>query len=115
MKENNQEKKTNSAKKLSSLTSLLKKGGYILPISENDIEEYDKTYIKTDIILPPDVDNPDFLFRKSESDDKEKQNKVFSERKEITKPKAKSKVVSMRNPTNVDYYRRTVLAAEIVY
>ena len=97
------EKKANTKK---SLTTLLKEGGFVLPITEEEIIKYEKTFGSTDIILPGEIDSPDFIFENAPKPAAVKKDKSL---------KTKAKVISLDKPTNVDYYRRTVLAAEIVY
>src|SRR5688500_2080986 len=112
MKENTNGKEPNHPKQ--SLTSLLKKKGFTLPTNEKEVEEYDQLFIKTDIILPAEVDSPDFLFEENQNDKPQAStNNLKSKR--IVKEKTKGKVVQIHKPSNVDYYRRTILAAEIVY
>jgi hypothetical protein len=112
MKENTNGKEPNHSKQ--SLTSLLKKKGFTLPTNEKEVEEYDQLFIKTDIILPAEVDSPDFLFEENQ-DDKPQASTNNLKSKGIVKEKTKGKVVQIHKSSNVDYYRRTILAAEIVY
>ena len=96
-------KKANAKK---SLTALLKEGGFVLPTTEEEIIKYEEKFGATDIILPEEIDNPNFIF---------KQTFKMPSVKETKSPKSKAKVILLDKPTNVDYYRRTVLAAEIVH
>ena len=98
-----EEKKANTKK---SLTTLLKEGGFVLPTTEEEIIRYEKKFGATEIILPEEIDNPDFIFE---------QIVEVTSAKETKYPKSKAKVILLDKPTNVDYYRRTVLAAEIVH
>lgn len=98
-----QEKKANTKKTLS---MLLKEGGFVLPTTEEEITNYEKKFGTTDVILPEEIDNPDFIFKKPGKPVSGIHSKS---------PKSKAKVIPLNKPTNVDYYRRTVLAAEIVY
>jgi len=95
----------NKARKKQSLTHLLKENGYVMPITEEDIVKYDERFGTTDIILPEEIDSPDFLLGTTPKPVTVKPSKS---------PKSQAKIVSLAKPTNVDYYRRTVLAAEIV-
>lgn len=89
-----------------SLTALLKEDGFILPITEEEILKYEEKFGATDIILPEEIDNPDFIFKK--------QGSASSFGKKISSPKNQAKIIQLDKPSNVDYYRRTILAAEIV-
>lgn len=98
-----QPKKPNTKK---SLTTLLKESGFVLPTTEEEIVKYEERFGSTDIILPEEIDRPDFIF----------ENDSLCSPAEKEKPlKNKAKVVQIDKPTNVDYYKRTLLAAEIVY
>lgn len=88
------------------ITTLLKEGGYVLPTTEEEIIKYEEKFGKTDVILPEEIDKPNFLFQ-------ELKNKTYAA--ESKSERKLAKVVPLDKPKNVDYYRRTVLAAEIVY
>jgi type I restriction enzyme, S subunit len=92
--------------KKKSFISLLKDNGFLLPTTDEDIIKYEKMFGNTDIILPEEVDSPNFIF--------ENHRKAFIRQKEKT-IKNSAKIVNLDKPSNVDYYKRTVLAAEIVY
>lgn len=92
---NNKENKT----KPNTLHSLLLETGFLLPTSEEEIEKYEKIFGNTDVILPKEIDNPDFIFKqKSESDSL------------IKKP---GRIVSNDLRKN-DHFKKLVLSAEIV-
>lgn len=97
-----EEKKANTKK---SLTALLKEDGFILPTTEDEILKYEEKFGATDIILPEEINNPDFIFKKQ---------KNSSSDKKLILPKNQAKIIQLDKPSNVDYYRRTILAAEIV-
>jgi type I restriction enzyme, S subunit len=98
-----EEKKANTKK---SISTLLKEGGFVLPTTEEEIIKFEERFGATEIILPEEVDSPNFIFENCPKSDSVKQSKL---------PKGKAKVILLDKPTNVDYYRRTVLAAEIVH
>ncbi|MGN6211508.1 hypothetical protein [Parafilimonas sp.] len=79
------------------LNAALKKYGFLFPETEKEIEQFENCFGKTDIELPEHLKEPDFMFSSNENHN---QVKVINMPKEIS---------------HVDYYRRTVLAAEIVY
>lgn len=92
---NNKENKT----KPNTLHSLLLETGFLLPTTEEEIEKYEKIFGNTDIILPQEVDNPDFIFKQ-----KNESNSVN---------KKSAKIVSNDFSKN-DYFKKLVLSAEIV-
>lgn len=98
--------KGKKAKTKKSLTILLKEGGFVLPTSEEDIIKYEEKFGATDVILPEEIDNPAFIFESTSKPTSVKKDKSL---------KTKAKIIPLGKPTNVDFYRRTVLAAEIVH
>ena len=98
----------------STLTTLLKKTGFFLPITEKEVEEYDKIFGKTDIILPQEIETPEWLYKQLETSNETSISK-------IGKPDL-AKVVSIKTETEVkskvpasknDYFKKLVLAAEV--
>ena len=71
-----EEKNANTKK---SLTQLLSENGFVLPTTEEDLIEYQNRFGTTDIILPEEVDNPDFLFEKTPKPLTKKEKKKRSE------------------------------------
>lgn len=120
MKKDKPSKSINQQSKSKSLISLLKGGGYILPTTDDDLEEYDQLYTKTDIILPPEVDSPNFLFvndqKKDKIDEKNELHKleimkaILPLGDKITLGKAES---LNNGPQKNYYFKKLVLAAEI--
>jgi hypothetical protein len=114
-------KKTNYSEKATPLIDLLKKGGFLLPMSEEEVDEYDKVFGKTDILLPPEIDSPDFLFNNlSGKTNSEKDFSVLTsalcdgENVKDSTNKPFSKIKSTKNLYKKnDYFKKLVLAAEI--
>lgn len=94
------------AKTKKSLTTLLKEGGFIFPTNEEEIINYEKKFGTTEVILPEEIDNLNFIFERTSKTASIKKDKSL---------KTRAKIIPLDKPTNVDYYRRTVLAAEIVH
>lgn len=98
----------------STLTTLLKKTGFFLPTTEKEVEEYDKLFGKTDIILPQEIQTPEWLYKQLGVSDMPSIAKT-------TKPDL-AKVVSIGNTneskatspvSKSDYFKKLVLAAEV--
>lgn len=94
MTKNNQIKKETK-----SLESILLETGFRLPVTEDEVQKYEEIFGSTDVLLPKDIDSPDFLL--------DKQIKVEKEKPE-------TKVVSLDHKKN-DYFKKLVLAAEIAF
>ena len=88
MSKNNQIKKETK-----SLESILLETGFRLPVTEEEIEKYEEIFGNTDILLPKEIDSPDFLF--------DKQIESVSEKK------IKTKVVSLDSKKN-DYFNQKI-------
>ncbi len=93
--------KSNSKKTLS---ELLMENGFTLPLTEEDVEKCDQVFGTTDIILPKDVDSPDFIFERLKNTNKKL--------KGIT---AISTSFNEIRKSENDYFKKIVLAAEIAY
>ena len=99
------------AKTKKSLTTLLKEDGFVLPTTEEEITKYEEKFGATEIILPEEIDKPDFLF----------QSKVKSiTNQKVKAPQNKARVISIGNKKakankthKNDYFKKLVLAAEI--
>ena len=82
------------------LVSDLKHFGYLLPTSDEELEEFEQIFGTTQVIFPEHLNNGDFLF----SNEKRKELRNISS-------KAKSSFVKERIKN--DYFKKIVLAAEI--
>lgn len=81
-----------------SLSDLLVEYGFVLPVTDKGIELSNEKYGTTNIILPKEVDSPDFIFKQT---------------KNVPQKKHKGKVRDIK-PKQNDYFKKLVLAAEIV-
>ena len=113
MKKEIPKRDSKNSKNSLSLTSLLRKCGFILPTTAEEIEEYDKLFIKTDIILPIEVDSPDFLFEQEANQEKVDDNIGQSKKVIKTSIVPIGEVVGKDIPAKNDYFKKLVLAAEI--
>jgi len=86
------------------LSAALKKFGFLFPETEKEIEDFENIFGSTEIDLPADLCKGDFIIEALQQPSKKEVKNV---------PEAK--VVPFEKPSNVDYYRRTLLAAEIVH
>ena len=93
MSNNNQKNKETK-----SIESILLDTGFRLPVTDEEIDKYEKIFGNTDIILPKVIDSSDFLFNEPQ--------------KLRGVKKTKTKVVSIDSQKN-DYFKKLVLAAEI--
>lgn len=94
MSNNNQVKKETR-----SLESILLETGFRLPVTEEEIQKYEEIFGNTDILLPKEIDSPDFLLHKQIG--------------KVDEKRTETKVVSLDSKKN-DYFKKLVLAAEIV-
>lgn len=81
-----------------SLSTILIEHGFSFPLTESDIEKCDKIFGNTEIVLPEEVDSPEFIFQRLNQ--KKNINATSNSAKEITK-------------SYNDYFKKLVLAAEI--
>lgn len=108
MANNSNKKNLDPRKNEEVLCAALKKFGFLFPENEMEIQQFEKVFGNTEIDLPPDLSDGQFLLKALAS----------SEPNETIPAKAlkEKKVISIKSsPSNVDYYRRTLLAAEIVH
>lgn len=87
----------------------LKHFGYLLPTNDEELEEFEKIYGTTQVMLPQHLDNTDFLTKKSGglSIASQKIEKANAQKESISKG-------TVRNIKNT-YFKRLVLSAEIAY
>lgn len=101
--------KTNKSfqkKQKEKLSSLLKKTGFLMPTTEEEVEENESAFGNTDILLPKEVDSPDFIFERLglKPGNKNVQEKL------TTDVNSQDELKKNQN----DYFKKLVLAAEIV-
>lgn len=87
----------------------LKRFGYLLPEAEEEVEEFEKLFGKTQVIFPEHLKNPDFLNTPSANKAELSVSKNSSKKKPVGKVKKAAKV----KPAKHDYFKKLVLAAEI--
>ena len=98
--EKNSNKKNFSLYDAEILNAAFKKFGFLFPETENEIEQFESTFGKTEIELPKHLMDGNFIFDKAQE--------------EVDNATSAIEIFSNKKVSNVDYYRRTVLAAEIV-
>jgi hypothetical protein len=99
--EKNSNKKNSCLYDAEILNAAFKKFGFLFPETENEVEQFENTFGKTEIDLPEHLKDGDFMFDVAE--------------KEIYSQPPVIEIFAGNKISNVDYYRRTILAAEIVY
>jgi ubiquinone biosynthesis protein COQ9 len=58
--------KNQESRKEKIIQHALKTSGFLFPTTINEVENYELTYGSTDIILPEELQEPDFLFNEQE-------------------------------------------------
>lgn len=88
----------------------LRRFGYLLPTNEEEVEEFDKIFGKTQTMFPDDLKSPTFLVESSEGVSKPTKSLVVAEDSNV--PTASPKQPTKPTGKN-DYFKRLVLAAEV--
>lgn len=101
------EKKDLTLEERSKLQSDLRRFGYLLPTSEEEVEEFDKIFGKTQIMFPDRLNEPRFLSEKAKEPAKLSKPVVVSKKSKSSVTKTADK------PKKSDYFKRLVLAAHI--
>src|SRR5689334_3658612 len=101
------EKKDLTLEERSKLQSDLRKFGYLLPTSEEEVEEFDKIFGKTQIMFPDRLNEPRFLSKQERKNNNVSKPVVASKKEKTPVAKATDK------PKKGDYFKRLVLAAHI--
>lgn len=96
---------------LSSLKNDLHKFGYLLPTNDEELDEFEKMFGKTQIMFPEHLKRPDFL-KKTQEMGKPKEVQSSQAGFVARKPKVKKAEVKTAAKGN-DYFKKLVLAAEI--
>jgi hypothetical protein len=111
-------KNSNPKKQEEVLCAALKKFGFVFPTTPSEVEQFEEVFGSTEIDLPEELQDGQFLIDAlqpvvPEGPVNKKKARVTSQKS--TADKKETKVIPIDNaPTHVDYYRRTLLAAEIV-
>jgi hypothetical protein len=108
-------KNSNPKKQEEVLCAALKKFGFVFPTTLSEVEQFEEIFGNTEIDLPEELQDGQFLTDTlgpvaPDEPPAKKKPRVTAE-----KAATETKVIPISStPTNVDYYRRTLLAAEIV-
>src|SRR5258708_48928 len=93
----------------SNLQADMRRFGYLLPTNNDELEEFNKIFGKTQVIFPDHLKRPSFLEEPAgNKSDKSLKTEVTALLQSNDSPKA-----APVKPTKNDYFKRLVLAAEI--
>ena len=108
------DKKDLTPNEKANLQSDLKRFGYLLPTNEEEVEEFDKIFGKTQVMFPDHLKRPGFLNEsKIKSDKSFKSSLVAKATSEV--PTFKAKKTTSKSLGKGDYFKKLVLAAEVAY
>ncbi len=96
----------------SNLQADMRRSGYLLPTNDDELEEFNKIFGKTQVMFPDHLKRPSFLENNKQVG--EKIAKVTSAEK-TDLVKKKDAVQDPTVKTKNDYFKKLVLAAEIAY
>ncbi|MFN8843511.1 MAG: hypothetical protein ACK5WV_07935 [Chryseotalea sp.] len=103
--------KKSEAANLRALKSDLQSFGYLLPTNDEELEEFEKMFGKTQVMFPEHLKKPDFLKEATESGNRKE---VQVSKAESAEKKAKVKNIAAKTAfKRNDYFKKLVLAAEI--
>lgn len=75
-------RKKEAAFQESIIEKILRTSGYAFPLTDNELKEFEKLFGTTEIILPPELNDPTFLFerpkKKSKNEKKKNDNINFA-------------------------------------
>lgn len=92
----------------------MRRFGYLLPTNDEELEEFEKIFGKTQVMFPEHLKRPAFLLD-GDVQSADQANKSHSKRKtEVASSEVSKKVISKATKKN-DYFKKLVLAAEIAY
>lgn len=100
------------------LCAALKKFGFVFPTTPSEVAQFEEVFGNTEIDLPEELQDGQFLtdaLSPAVPDKPAAVKKPVRAVKKIAAGKKITPVSSEPAPTNIDYYRRTLLAAEIVF
>ena len=94
------------------LQSDLRRFGYLLPTNEEEVEEFDKIFGKTQVMFPAHLKNPKFLSETKQTSSRPTKSPVAT--KGLSKKTTTSKNEASKQIGKSDYFKKLVLAAEVV-
>lgn len=100
-----------SAKEAKALQEDLKRFGYLLPTSDDELEAFENIFGTTKVMLPAHLKNPDFIDKKNASS--ESNLKPVKEKATGNSNKKKVAAAPVKKITANSYFKKLVLAAEI--
>lgn len=91
--------------------------GYLLPTSDEELEEFEKIYGTTQVMFPEHLKDASFLFKKEVSTVEKKGAKVKAPKASLKVLKKKDLKSTKKKSTSKksDYFKKIVLAADIAY
>lgn len=95
------------------LQSDMRRFGYLLPTNEEEVEEFDKIFGKTQIMFPDRLNKPAFLTANEKSG--VKPGKALPREKVTASKSQSSKKLTAKAGGKTDYFKKLVLAAEVAY
>lgn len=102
---NNIENTALSNKERKELIKTMKRLGYLLPTNDEELEEFEKLYGTTKVLVPEHLTSGSFLFETNIKSAASKEKKVA----------VRKSVGSNSKPAKNDYFKKIVLAAEIAF
>ncbi|HEY4109439.1 hypothetical protein [Puia sp.] len=116
MAKKSNKKTSNPLKAEEVLYAALKKFGFSFPTTEQEVEEFEKNFGKTNFPLPKELEDFQFIAEAMAKKNLVMPAPVFIKPGDKTGKRQKKKDggPAKVSPSNVDYYRRIVLAAEFV-
>jgi hypothetical protein len=100
-----------STKEAKALQDDLKRFGYLLPTSDEELEAFENIFGTTKVMLPAHLKNPDFIANKKASS--ESNLKPVKEKASADGAKKKVAAAPVKKITANAYFKKLVLAAEI--
>ncbi|MEJ0103137.1 MAG: hypothetical protein WDO19_11510 [Bacteroidota bacterium] len=106
MANNSNKENLDPQKKEEVLCAALKKFGFLFPENEKEVQQFEEVFGNTEIDLPPDLSDGQFLLKALAGEEPAETVP--------TKSLKENKVISVKSsPSNVDYYRRTLLQQKL--
>lgn len=100
-----------SVKEAKALQADMKRFGYLLPTSDEELEAFENIFGTTKVMLPAHLNNPDFVTKKKTSPDNKL--KLVKEKASVDNSKKKVASAPVKTITANAFFKKLVLAAEI--